>query len=101
MSKAEIVAERRFVRWVKDGGGDAIKLSTQGAFGRRGRNDRLVMMPGKFTALVEFKKEGEEPTALQDFTHRLYRKMGFPVFVAHSFDSARRFIEKERKRIRT
>ncbi len=101
MSKAEKVAENRFVKWIKNEGGDAIKLSTQGSFGRRGRNDRLTLLPGRFTALVEFKKEGKEPTDLQAYMHRWYKRMGFPTLVTDSFEEARRFIEKERKKIRT
>ena len=100
--KPEKVAERKFARKVEANGGDAIKLSMQGPYGRRGRNDRLVLMPGRVIALFEFKKEGEDPTKLQLFMHRKYRKMGIPVYVVYTCEEAWDFLEVEiRKQLRS
>lgn len=100
--KPEKVAERRFARRVDEAGGDAIKLSMQGPYGRRGRNDRLTVMPGRVIVFFEFKKEGEEATKLQSFMHRKYRRMGIPVYVVYTCEEAWDLLEVEiRKQLRS
>lgn len=88
--------ERKFVSKVATRlNGEAIKLGTLGPYGVVGRNDRLVLLPGRVVLLIEFKREGEEPTDIQRYRHKKYRKMGFPVYVAITCEEALGYCEAE------
>jgi hypothetical protein len=96
--KPEKIAERKFVKLVeRKYGGQAIKLQTAGPYGTTGRNDRFVCAPGRVTVVIEFKREGEEPTNIQKFRHKQFRRMGFPVHVAYSCDEAEWYLQAATK----
>jgi hypothetical protein len=87
-NKPEKVEEKKFVTKVESHGWDCIKLSTQGAYGRTGRNDRLVLASYGVVAVFEFKRDGEEAEPLQDFYHRRLAQMGHRTYVVHKSDEA-------------
>jgi len=92
--KPEKIAERKFVKLVENKyRGQAIKLQTAGPYGTTGRNDRLVLVPGPVIVLMEFKREGEEPTNIQKFRHKQFRRMGVPVHVAFSCEEAEWYLQ--------
>lgn len=102
--------ESRFSGKVQAHGWDSVKLSTQGPYGRRGRNDRLVLAgPPKVVALFEFKDLDGEVEKLQDYMHRKYQKMGFDSYVVYSCNEAWEILEslvakakkEEKARLRT
>ena len=53
---------------------------------RRGVPDRIVMLPGGRIGFVELKAPGKKPRPLQLSRHRLFRGLGFLVFVVDSID---------------
>lgn len=87
-NKPEKVAEKNFATKVESHGWDCIKLSTQGPYGRGGRNDRLVLASYGIVAVFEFKRDGEEAEKLQDFYHRRLEQMGHKTYVVYRCDEA-------------
>lgn len=57
---------------------ETIKLNLQG---RRGWPDRIIIWEGGNLFFIEFKKPGEPPRALQEYIHKILRRMGFVVEV--------------------
>ena len=49
-----------------------------------GYPDRIVMLPGGWTAWVELKSKGKKPTYLQSLRHRVLQGIGQRVYVADS-----------------
>lgn len=79
----EKVIERKLTEKVKQRGGLAPKWV---APGYDGVPDRLIFLPhGKF-AMAELKAPGEKPRALQLSRHRLFRRLGFKVYVIDSVE---------------
>jgi hypothetical protein len=82
-NKPEKVEEKKFVDKVESHGWDCIKLSTQGPYGRTGRNDRLVLASYGIVVVFEFKRDGEDAEPLQDFYHRRLKQMGHITHVVY------------------
>ena len=74
----EKIIEKELVRAVKDKGGIAPKFTSPGF---DGMPDRLVLLPGGRMGYVELKAPGKKPSALQLARHRLFRRLGFKVYV--------------------
>ena len=74
----EKIIEKELVRAVKDKGGIAPKFTSPGF---DGMPDRLVLLPSGRMAFVELKAPGKKPRALQLARHRLFRRLGFKVYV--------------------
>jgi hypothetical protein len=88
--------ENKFKRKVEARGWEAIKLSMLGPYGRKGRNDRLVLAPWRTVVLFEFKDpDGKGVEKMQAYMHRKYRKMGFPCHVVYTCEQAWKILEKE------
>ena len=84
MRRLEKVEENKFVKKVtRELDAECIKLSTAGMYGRRGRADRLVLLPGEKVVFFEFKRDGEEPTKQQAKHHKRLRSLGFKVYVVY------------------
>lgn len=82
MRKLETVAERRFADFVRKQGYTCIKIQ------RRGWPDRLIQLDNGYSFYIEFKRQGEKPTKLQEFTHNTIRQQGTHVYVADTFEFA-------------
>jgi hypothetical protein len=87
-SKLEKVEENKFVRKCESRGWPCIKLATQGGYGRKGYNDRLVLAPFGTTAVFEFKRIGEVARKLQDYRHRRLARLSHNTYVIYSSDAA-------------
>lgn len=70
--------EKKLTLEVKKRGGLAVKFVSPGF---DGMPDRIVLMPGGIIAFVEVKAPGKRPRPLQMARHKLFRKLGFLVFV--------------------
>jgi len=86
--KPEKVEEKKFCRAVQALGYKTVKLATQGPYGRRGRNDQLVLAELGVTAFFEFKREGEEATEQQIYTHNELKELGHHTYVVYKADEA-------------
>lgn len=75
--------EQALVRRVKQRGGYSPKLVSPGTVGMP---DRLIIMPGNNTALIEVKAPGQEPRPIQ--THRInqLKKIGTKVYILDTAD---------------
>ena len=78
MQRERQEVELPVVRFARKHGVLALKLNLQG---RRGMPDDLFLFPGGRTLFIEFKAPGEQPTALQLFTHQQLRSLGYEVKV--------------------
>lgn len=87
-SKPEKVEEKKYVVKIESHGWDCIKIATQGAYGRTGRNDRLTVAAYGVCIFFEFKRIGEEAEKLQDYYHRRLKKMGHKTYVVYTCDEA-------------
>jgi hypothetical protein len=77
--RKESSLEASVVEWAKKHGVHyCIKL--QGV-GNKSLPDRLFLIPGGKPLLIEFKKAGEKPTKLQEFTHAELWALGYDVEV--------------------
>lgn len=74
----EKALEHKFVMEVKRVGGLALKFVSPGF---DGVPDRIVLLHGGKIGFVEVKAPGEKPRPLQLARHRLFRRLGFKVFV--------------------
>lgn len=74
---------------VAEAGGLAVKIEPT----VRGIPDRLVLMPGGAHHLVELKAPGEKPRPSQVMVHEALARIGHPVVVIDSVDSARSWID--------
>lgn len=82
----ESYIERKFVEYIKDNGGMALKLD---AMSCAGIPDRLVVLPNGKMFFVELKQPGKKPRALQLKRHADLKRMGFEVYVIDSLDTIR------------
>lgn len=78
---SEKAIEKYLVEKVKAGNGVCLKYSNPNM---DGYPDRIVMLPGGWTAWVELKSKGKKPTCLQSLRHRVLRGVGQRVYVADS-----------------
>ena len=76
--RREKVIEQKLVSAVKKRGGICLKWTSPGF---AGVPDRLVFLPDGKLGMVEVKAPGKKPRPLQLSRHRLFRKLGFRVFV--------------------
>ena len=68
-----------------------LKLSI---IGRRGWPDRLILWEGGNLLFIEFKRpNGPPPRKLQEYAHRLIRRMGFTIEVHYDRNSALRSVQ--------
>ena len=74
----EKTIEQKFRAAVRAAGGLALKFASPGF---DGVPDRIVLFPGGKMAFVEVKAPGEKPRPLQLARHRLFRRLGFRVYV--------------------
>lgn len=81
--------ENYLVSRVKGLGGMAFKWSSPS---HRGVPDRIIILPHGLVIAVEVKALGKRPTKLQQFNHRLLRKLGIDVVVIDSKIKADNFI---------
>ncbi len=79
----EKALEHKFVMEVKRVGGLALKFVSPGF---DGMPDRIVLLHGGKIGFVEVKAPGEKPRPLQLARHRLFRRLGFKVFVLDNSD---------------
>lgn len=96
--KPEKVEEGKFVTKCNRAGYEAIKLSTQGMYGKRGFNDRCVFAYPCVTVLFEFKRKGEEARKLQKARHRKFKKLRIPCYVVFTCAKAWKLLQREVKR---
>ena len=89
MARLEKTEEDRFVFFVRLCKWKAIKLGTAGVYGEVGWNDRMVLASGGVIIFFEFKREGEEPTRIQQSRHRDLQNMGFQTHVVYTCDEAK------------
>ena len=87
--RPETPVERALVAAVSAHGGLAIKLAPT----MRGLPDRLVLLPGGETRLVELKAPGERPRESQRMVHRYLGAMGHSVTTIDTAEEARRWAE--------
>lgn len=92
MSKKEIVEENKFKREAeRRWDAEVIKLGMMGRYGRVGRGDRLVLLPAKPFAIpicFEFKRDGKEPSKIQEYYRRRFKRMGIPTYVVYKAKEA-------------
>ena len=74
----EKTLEQKFKAAVNAAGGLAVKFTSPGF---DGVPDRLALLPDGKMAFVEVKAPGENPRPLQEARHRLFRRLGFKVYV--------------------
>ena len=74
----ENMIERQLAMVVKKMGGMAVKFVSPGL---DGVPDRIVLLPDKRIAFVEFKAPGKKLRALQEKRKRQLEELGFSVFV--------------------
>ena len=92
--KPEKVEENKFVAMVGLAKGEAIKLSTQGMYGKRGFNDRCAFMWPRVVVLFEFKRRGQKARKLQKYRHRRFKEMDIPCYVVYSARKAWKILQE-------
>jgi len=75
--------EKKFCNTAKALGMYPIKMND---LSRRGAPDRMVLCNHSQVFFVEFKREGETPTRLQETYHEFLRDMGFNVYICDRFE---------------
>lgn len=83
--------EQKFRAAVKAAGGLALKFTSPGF---DGVPDRIVLLHGGRIGFVEVKAPGQKPRPLQLARHRLFRRLGFKVFVLDSEEQIPRIIDE-------
>ena len=86
----ETSVESVLVQGVKARGGVALKLQPFVA----GVPDRIVLMPGGRTYLVELKQTNEHPTKIQRHWHDRLRRDGHSVAVLRGADQVREWMSQ-------
>lgn len=82
--------ETSFTAWaVKTLGCVSYKL--QGA-GNKGNPDRIYLLPNGRHAIIEWKREGEEPTRLQKLKHKRLKSLNQPIEVFDNVTAAKRWL---------
>jgi hypothetical protein len=101
-SHPEVVEERKFCRMIDDTPrAEHFKLSTQGMYGKRGFNDRIVFSYPRVTILFEFKrddpnpKKRKGPEKLQKYRHKCFKEMLIPCYVVYKANEAYRIFRRE------
>lgn len=56
--------------------------------------DRLVFLPGRHFGMVEVKATGEKPRPLQLSRHRLFKRLGFKVYVLDDADDIKTILDE-------
>lgn len=74
----EKTIEQKFVADIKAAGGLALKFISPGF---DWVPNRIVLLPGGKMVFVEVKAPREKPRLLQPAMHRLFRRLGFRVYV--------------------
>jgi len=92
--KPEKIEENKFVTMCNRAEYEAVKLSTQGMYGKRGFNDRCVFAFPGVVALFEFKRIGEEARKLQKARHRKFKKLRIPTYVVYTAKEAWKILQK-------
>jgi len=87
----EKIIEQKFTAAVKAVGGLALKFTSPGF---DGVPDRIVLLHGGKIGFVEVKAPGQKPRPLQLARHRLFRGLGFKVFVLDSEEQIPRIIDE-------
>lgn len=87
----EKIIEQKFTAAVKSAGGLALKFTSPGF---DGVPDRIVLLHGGKIGFVEVKAPGQKPRPLQLARHRLFRRLGFKVFVLDSEEQIPRIIDE-------
>lgn len=92
MSKHESVEEKKFKQKAEERwDAEVIKLTMVGRYGRVGRGDRLTLLPCKPHAIplcFEFKRDGKEPTKIQEYYRDRFKRMGIPTYVVYTAKEA-------------
>lgn len=89
--------EAYFVRQVKGKlRGEAYKFKSPN---RANVPDRLALLPGRHTHLVELKAPGELPTPAQLREHARLEELGFSVAVLDSYEAVDQWIELRRTKL--
>ena len=86
----EKTIEQYFVAEVKKRGGMALKVNSSSM---RGLPDRLVLLPQGRLFFAEIKTTGKGARALQKFTHKKLRALGFEVYVIDSKEQGKEILE--------
>jgi hypothetical protein len=92
--KPEKMEEKKYAAKIESHGWDCIKITTQGAYGRTGRNDRLTIAAYGVHIFFEFKRDDDDEDKkkkaekLQDYYHRRLKKMGHETHVVYTCDEA-------------
>lgn len=92
MSNLEKDDETRFQDKAKSLGVLSLKLNMRGS---RDFPDQTVLCPDGHCFFIEFKLPLEEPRSGQAWYHRLLRRLGFTVYIAHSTEEAMKFLKQE------
>ena len=87
----ERTIEQKLAARVKAMGGIAPKFTSPGF---DGMPDRLVLLPGGRMGFVELKAPGKKPRALQLARHRLFRRLGFKVYVIDGIEQIAGVLEE-------
>ena len=85
----EKTIERYFANKIKNNKGECIKFT-----GVAGLPDRIILLPGGKVFFVEFKRAGEAPRKIQEYTHNKFRSLGFKVYVVDSKDKTKEVFEE-------
>ena len=57
--------------------------------------DRMIIGPNKTSFFIEFKKVGKKPSKRQKFVHKLFRDLGFPVYVIDEYKNFKEILDAE------
>lgn len=79
----EKAIEQKLVSEVKKRGGICLKWVAPGF---DGVPDRLVFLPFSHLGMVECKAPGEKPRPLQVSRHKLFKRLGFKVYVLDAIE---------------
>lgn len=83
--------ENYLVRQVKERGGLCLKFVSPSM---AGVPDRIVLLPKGRIFFAELKAKGKKPRALQSAVHRIFKRLGFKVFVIDCKEQADKAIEE-------
>ena len=87
----EAVIEAYLVKRVHSIGGECEKFNSMS---RRSVPDRIISLTGGHIIFIELKRQGKQPTEMQQRDHQRRREMGFDVRVIDSKDSVDALIKE-------
>lgn len=87
---SEKYLERKLVEYIELFGGKCIKLVP---FNSNGIPDRLCLLPGGRAIFAEIKTKGQKPRKLQEYWHKLLRRLGFEVYIIDSYEILQKIIK--------